>query len=106
MNSRNHFQSVMEKVARDLGSPKGDAVAENSDYHQNVGNRSVEADSAAKQVTVIGALANLILTLIKAVVGVVGHSAALVADAVHSAADMISDIVVWIAIIFGSREAD
>ena len=96
----------MENVDRGFGSPKGDAVAETSDYHQNVGNRGDEADSAAKRVTIIGALANLILTLAKAIVGIVGHSAALVADAVHSAADLISDFVVWVAIIFGSREAD
>lgn len=75
-------------------------------FHQHVNNRQGETDSAAKRITLIGALANLILTICKGVVGVVGHSAALIADAVHSAADLISDFVVWIAIIFGSREAD
>ncbi len=53
----------MEKVNRDFGSPKGDAVAETSDYYQNVENRGAEALSAAKQVTIIGALANLSLPL-------------------------------------------
>ena len=96
----------MEMNDGDLGSPKGDADTGMSEYHHNTPKRRDEADSAAKRITLVGALANLILTLAKAVVGVVGHSAALVADAVHSAADLISDFVVWVAIILGSREAD
>ena len=64
-------------------------------FHQHVNNRQGETDSAAKRITLIGALANLILTICKGVVGVVGHSAALIADAVHSAADLISDLAFW-----------
>ncbi len=65
-----------------------------------------ERDSVARKVTIVGAFVNVILAGLKAVVGIITSSAALVADAVHSIADLISDFVVYIAILFGSREAD
>ena len=39
------------------------------------------------RVTLVGALVNVVLTLLKLVVGFVGPSAALIADAVHSLSD-------------------
>ena len=65
-----------------------------------------ERDAVAKKVTVVGALVNVILAGVKAFVGIISSSASLIADAVHSIADLISDFVVYIAILFGSREAD
>jgi len=65
-----------------------------------------ERDYVARRVTVVGALVNIILAGIKAVIGVVTSSASLIADAVHSFADLISDFVVYVAILLGSREAD
>lgn len=43
----------------------------------------------------IGAAANLFLTLIKFIGGVFGNSLALMADAVHSMSDLITDVVVY-----------
>lgn len=67
---------------------------------------SKESDRAAQRVTLLGAVGNFGLTVGKFVVGVSANSAALVADAVHSASDLVSDMVVWVAIFFGSRDAD
>jgi cation diffusion facilitator family transporter len=39
-------------------------------------------------------------------VGIMGHSASLIADGIHSLSDLISDLFVIIAIKLGSREAD
>ena len=50
-------------------------------------------------VTLGGGLLNLVLVLIKLAAGVLGGSAALVADAVHSLSDLASDLVV----LFGYR---
>lgn len=58
------------------------------------------------RVTYVGALVNVFLTIIKIGMGVLGHSAALIADGIHSLSDLISDIFVIIAIKMGSREAD
>ncbi|MCF6251265.1 MAG: cation diffusion facilitator family transporter [Methylococcaceae bacterium] len=58
------------------------------------------------RVTYIGALINIFLTVIKVGVGIMGHSASLIADGIHSLSDLISDLFVIIAIKLGSREAD
>ncbi len=59
-----------------------------------------------RRVTVVGAAANTLLALGKIVLGVIGHSEALVADGVHSLADLISDAVVLFAAKQSAREAD
>lgn len=46
------------------------------------------------RVTWIGSIVNLVLLLFKFVAGIVGHSAAMVADAVHSLSDFVTDIIV------------
>jgi len=58
------------------------------------------------RVTYVAALVNLLLTAIKIGFGIVGHSAALIADGIHSLSDLLSDAFVLIAIKLGSREAD
>jgi cation diffusion facilitator family transporter len=51
------------------------------------------------KVTLNGLIVNIILTIFKFIAGFVGQSSAMIADAVHSSSDMISDIVV----LFGFR---
>ena len=58
------------------------------------------------RVTYVGALVNIFLVVIKVGVGILGQSAALIADGIHSLSDLVSDIFVIIAIKLGSREAD
>lgn len=58
------------------------------------------------RVTYVGALVNVFLTIIKIGIGVLGQSASLIADGIHSLSDLISDVFVIIAIKLGSREAD
>ncbi len=58
------------------------------------------------RVTYVAAAINIFLTLIKIGVGFLGQSAALIADGIHSLADLLSDLFVIIAIKMGSREAD
>ena len=65
-----------------------------------------ERDSVAKRVTIVGAIVNILLAVLKAFVGVLSSSASLIADAIHSISDLVSDMVVYVAILFGSREAD
>ncbi len=69
----------------------------------------IDADEILKRktrVTYIGALINIFLTVIKVGVGIMGQSASLIADGIHSLSDLISDLFVIIAIKMGSREAD
>jgi cation diffusion facilitator family transporter len=54
----------------------------------------------------IGMLVNAILALTKLVAGVLGHSYALVADAVESGADILASLVVWGGLHIASLPAD
>lgn len=53
-----------------------------------------------------GLLVNAGLALIKFVAGVVGHSYALIADAIESLADIFASLVVWSGLRMASRQAD
>ena len=58
------------------------------------------------KVTLLGTAANLLLTVFKFVAGIVGHSAAMTADAVHSLSDLLTDAVVLVFVrISGKPEA-
>lgn len=52
--------------------------------------------SEIQRITLWGALGNAVLTVVKFLAGVLGGSAAMVADAVHSASDLVSDVIVVI----------
>ncbi|OQK15247.1 cation transporter [Methyloprofundus sedimenti] len=58
------------------------------------------------RVTIVGALVNVFLSIIKISFGMLGQSAALIADGVHSLSDLASDLLVLVAVKFGAREAD
>ncbi len=60
----------------------------------------------AKKVTLIGAVSNALLGVIKLVGGFLFHSHALVADGLHSFADLITDGMVLLASKYGSIDAD
>ena len=49
---------------------------------------------------------NLVLALFKLLAGILAHSAAMVSDAVHSASDVFSSIVVILGINMASKESD
>ena len=59
-----------------------------------------------KKVTLIGAVVNAFLAVGKITLGYIGQSQALIADGVHSLADLVSDIIVVYAAKHGSRQAD
>ena len=46
------------------------------------------------RVTILGGIVNMLLLCFKFVAGVLGHSAAMIADAVHSMSDFLTDIIV------------
>lgn len=57
-------------------------------------------------VTLWGAIANLTLTAVKFVAGILGCSAAMVADAVHSLSDLVSDAIVLVMVRISSKGGD
>jgi cation diffusion facilitator family transporter len=56
--------------------------------------------------TFIGLATNTVLTMAKLVAGIVGHSHALVADAVESLADIFSSVIVWRGLVIADAPAD
>ena len=60
----------------------------------------------ANRVTWIGFFTNLLLTALKMVAGIIGQSGAMIADAVHSLSDFITDIVVLISFRIIRRSID
>lgn len=59
-----------------------------------------------QKITLWGAACNIALTVIKFFAGILGGSAAMVADAVHSASDLISDIIVIVFARISSQGKD
>ena len=67
---------------------------------------AVKLAKLKNRVTLVGALVNVFLSIIKIGFGILGQSAALLADGVHSLSDLASDLLVLVAIKLGAREAD
>ncbi len=62
--------------------------------------------SAVRRISLVGILGNLLLTAFKLVAGIVGHSAAMVSDAVHSASDIAGGLIVIAGVSMGEKQAD
>lgn len=71
-------------------------------------NNFTEADfqRIANKVSVITIVGNVVLSVVKLLAGIIAHSNAMISDAVHSASDVFSTIVVIIGIKVASKEAD
>ena len=67
---------------------------------------NIAAVQAGRRVTLVGALVNGLLIVIKFTAGILGHSQALIADAVHSVSDLFTDVVVLIGIRMGRKAPD
>lgn len=59
-----------------------------------------------RTVSLVSALINLLLAILKVVIGVFSNSHALIADGVHSFSDLFSDALVYFAAKFGERSPD
>lgn len=66
----------------------------------------MERERKIYRVTLTGTLVNLLLTGAKFAAGVKGRSSAMVADAVHSASDLATDLVVLLFVRLASRPQD
>ena len=58
------------------------------------------------KVTLVGGAVNVILLLFKFVAGVIGHSSAMIADAVHSLSDFVTDIIVLVFVKISNKPQD
>lgn len=58
------------------------------------------------KVTIVGSIGNMLILTFKFVAGIVGHSSAMIADAIHSLSDFVTDIVVLLFVNISSRPQD
>ncbi len=59
-----------------------------------------------KKVSIYTIILNLILSLVKLVAGVLGNSSAMIADAIHTASDVVTTFIVILGLSIASKEAD
>lgn len=63
-------------------------------------------DQRIYRVTLTGSIVNMVLLVLKFVAGIIGNSAAMIADAVHSLSDFLTDIVVLVMVKLSTKPAD
>ena len=67
-----------------------------------------EADfqKVANKVSGVSIIGNVLLSVVKLLAGIIAHSNAMISDAIHSASDVFSTVVVIIGIKLAARESD
>jgi cation diffusion facilitator family transporter len=63
-------------------------------------------EKAAMRVSTVSIVTNIVLTMIKLLAGIIANSGAMISDAIHSASDVFSTIVVIIGIKISSKDSD
>ena len=58
------------------------------------------------KVTLVGSAGNVLLVIVKFIAGILGHSSAMIADAVHSLSDFLTDVVVLVFVGVSARPQD
>ena len=73
---------------------------------QPIQDSTAQREREIYKVTLAGSAVNVILTAFKFVAGILGHSSAMVADAIHSLSDLLTDAVVMVFVHISSKPAD
>ena len=68
--------------------------------------QNITGEQSIYRVTIMGSIVNAILVIGKFVAGIWGHSSAMVADAVHSLSDFLTDIVLLLLVRLSGKPAD
>lgn len=68
--------------------------------------KSSDREKEIYKVTLWGSFVNFVLLIIKFIAGIVGHSSAMIADAVHSLSDFVTDIIVIIFVRISGKPQD
>ena len=63
-------------------------------------------ERTATRVTSVSIIGNLILSAFKVFAGIIAHSGAMISDAVHSASDVFSSIIVIIGVKLSTKDSD
>ena len=72
----------------------------------NIGESSASREKNIYKVTLAGGAVNIVLLAFKFIAGILGHSAAMIADAVHSLSDFITDLIVLLFVYISGKPQD
>ena len=73
---------------------------------ENITDTEPDFEKTAVKVSVVSIVGNIALSLLKLLAGIFAHSGAMISDAVHSASDVFSSIVVIIGVKLSARDSD
>ena len=65
-----------------------------------------EFQTAATRVSLVSMITNVILTVLKLAAGLIAHSGAMISDALHSASDIFSGLIVLIGVKISTKAPD
>ncbi|MBP5335828.1 MAG: cation transporter [Bacteroidales bacterium] len=66
----------------------------------------MEREDQIRRITLIGSAGNVLLVIVKFIAGVAGRSSAMIADAVHSLSDLLTDFIVLLFVGISARPQD
>ncbi len=69
-------------------------------------NEDMTREEEIYRVTFVGSVVNMALLTLKFIAGILGHSSAMIADAVHSLSDFITDIIVIVFVRISAKPQD
>ena len=72
----------------------------------NIVQNTADREKGIFRVTLAGGAVNVILLAFKFIAGILGHSAAMIADAVHSLSDFVTDLIVLIFVHISGKPQD
>lgn len=73
---------------------------------KSIDEKDLSREKKIYRVTFLGSIVNFLLLIFKFAAGIIGHSAAMIADAVHSLSDFITDIIVVVFVHLSSKPQD
>ncbi len=68
--------------------------------------RELTVEETVRRLSLVSVLGNAVLSGFKLFAGVVGHSGAMISDAIHSFSDVLTTLIAWLGVRFSQKEAD
>ena len=78
----------------------------NQNQSENTNLQEKQFEKEAMKVSTVSIVVNVLLSLFKLLAGVIAHSGAMISDAIHSASDVFSTIIVIIGFNIAHKESD
>lgn len=78
----------------------------NQNQSENTNLQEKQFEKEAMKVSTVSIVVNVLLSLFKLLAGVIAHSGAMISDAIHSASDVFSTIIVMVGIHLAGRKSD